>query len=52
MNTNQINDWNALLYEKLKKLGHTGIHYCPDWDDLVISDQTSEKECCLCNIEE
>lgn len=26
-----------------------GLHFCPEWDDLPISDECPEKSCCVCD---
>lgn len=27
-----------------------GIHFCPDWDQMAVCDDSPEKDCCTCKI--
>ena len=43
--------WKNYEYRVFKLLasrGDEGVHYCPDWDEMAISEQTVEIEACLC----
>lgn len=45
---------NKALYQKSlyipaeEILKEPTLHFCPDWDDLVIDKNDPEFECCLC----
>lgn len=29
-----------------------GVHFCPDWDEMAICDDSPEKDCCTCKLSE
>jgi hypothetical protein len=39
---------SSIAMRMLRSINHT-YHWCPDWDDAVISDKHSEFECCTCS---
>lgn len=41
-------DHEAVLFEYYKKQGVKKLHYCPDWDYMVIHANSPEFQACTC----
>ena len=42
-------DHEAVLFEYYKKQGLEKLHYCPDWDYMVIHSLSPEFQACTCD---
>lgn len=48
--TTENHDHESILFEKYKQAGKTGLHYCPEWDFMVIHDKSPEFDACTCDL--
>ena len=46
---NEIDRTGVITDEDKKRFA--GIHFCPDWDFMAVTDNSSEKSGCTCNPE-
>jgi len=42
-------DHEAVLFEYYKRMGMKALHFCPDWDYMVIHSLSPEFQACTCD---